>query len=238
MAKRTSTTYLTPGEQVAGAVLFVIYLLVLPFATGPLFRLVEALLGTQLSPALENILYYYILFAVTVIVFHGFLGRTTRVLVDRAGSAGKVLLAGLVALYGLNELVYRLTRLVVDNRTNLNDVSISAQIDDAPRVTMLIVIFLAPFVEEVLFRGLVFGGLRGKSVLLAMPAALGVVLHLMGTDPLVLGVAVAQMAMPVAVNGTMLCLEFDGDVEAMAQVTFMTTVLSIVTSPLAVSLFV
>ena len=83
MAKRTSTTYLTPGEQVAGAVLFVIYLLVLPFATGPLFRLVEALLGTQLSPALENILYYYILFAVTVIVFHGFLGRTTRVLVDR-----------------------------------------------------------------------------------------------------------------------------------------------------------
>ena len=158
MAKRTSTTYLTPGEQVAGAVLFVIYLLVLPFATGPLFRLVEALLGTQLSPALENILYYYILFAVTVIVFHGFLGRTTRVLVDRAGSAGKVLLAGLVALYGLNELVYRLTRLVVDNRTNLNDVSISAQIDDAPRVTMLIVIFLAPFVEEVLFRGLVFGG--------------------------------------------------------------------------------
>lgn len=82
MAKRTSTTYLTPGEQVAGAVLFVIYLLVLPFATGPLFRLAEALLGTQLSPALENILYYYILFAVTVIVFHGFLGRTTRVLLD------------------------------------------------------------------------------------------------------------------------------------------------------------
>ena len=69
-------------------------------------------------------------------------------------------------------------------------------------------------------------------------AALGVVLHLMGTDPLVLGVAVAQMAMPVAVNGTMLCLEFDGDVDAMAQVTFMTTVLSIVTIPLAVSLFV
>ena len=163
MAKRTSTTYLTPGEQVAGAVLFVIYLLVLPFATGPLFRLVEALLGTQLSPALENILYYYILFAVTVIVFHGFLGRTTRVLVDRAGSAGKVLLAGLVALYGLNELVYRLTRLVSASQTNLNDVAISAQIDDAPHMTLLIVVFLAPFVEEVLFRGLVFGNLRGKS---------------------------------------------------------------------------
>ena len=163
MAKRTSTTYLTPGEQVAGAVLFVIYLLVLPFATGPLFRLVEALLGTQLSPALENILYYYILFAVTVIVFHGFLGRTTRVLVDRAGSAGKVLLAGLVGLYGLNELVFRLSNLLINNRTNLNNNTISAQIDDAPAMTVVIVILLAPFVEEVLFRGLVFGNLKGKS---------------------------------------------------------------------------
>ena len=72
MAKRTSTTYLTPGEQVAGAVLFVIYLLVLPFATGPLFRLVEALLE---NPALSGTGEYpllHILFAVTVIVFHGF----------------------------------------------------------------------------------------------------------------------------------------------------------------------
>ena len=70
---------------------------------------------------------------------------------------------GLVALYGLNELVYRLTRLVVSNQTNLNDTTISAQIEDAPHMTLLIVIFLAPFVEEVLFRGLVFGNLRRKS---------------------------------------------------------------------------
>ena len=73
------------------------------------------------------------------------------------------LLIGLVALYGLNELVYRLTRLVVSNQTNLNDTTISAQIQDAPHMTLLIVIFLAPFVEEVLFRGLVFGNLRRKS---------------------------------------------------------------------------
>ena len=69
----------------------------------------------------------------------------------------------LVALSGLNELVYRLTTLVVSNQTNLNDTTISAQIEDAPHMTLLIVIFLAPFVEEVLFRGLVFGNLRRKS---------------------------------------------------------------------------
>ena len=74
---------------------------------------------------------------------------------------------GLVGLYGLNELVYRLTNLIFTNRTNLNDTTISAQIDDAPHMTLLIVIFLAPFVEEVLFRGLVFGNLKSKSRALA-----------------------------------------------------------------------
>lgn len=166
MAKRASA-HLTAGEQAAGTALFVIYLLVLPFAAGPMFRILERLLGIPLSQALENVLYYYILFAVTVVIFHGFLARTTRRLADEAGLALQTLAAGLVALYGLNELVYRLTNLLVDNRTNLNNMAISAQIDDAPHMTLLIVVFLAPFVEEVLFRGLVFGGLRGKSALLA-----------------------------------------------------------------------
>ncbi|MDO4812444.1 MAG: CPBP family intramembrane metalloprotease, partial [Eubacteriales bacterium] len=50
-----------------------------------------------------------------------------------------------------------------DSHTNLNDMTIAAQINSAPRMTALIVIFLAPFVEEVLFRGLVFGCLRERS---------------------------------------------------------------------------
>ena len=163
MAKRGHTTYMTAGEQIAGTVFFVIYLLVLPFAAGPMFRLAAELLGTHIDPGFQNALYYYILFAVTLIIFHGFLGRTSRKLADNLGLACKTLVAGLVALYGLNELVYRLTRLVSAAQTNLNDVSISAQIDDAPHMTVLIVVFLAPFVEETLFRGLVFGNLKDKS---------------------------------------------------------------------------
>lgn len=163
MAKRKSTAYMTSGEQIAGTVFFMIYLVVLPFATAPLFRWAGVLLGVTISPGLQNIIYYYVLFAVTIIIFHGFLGRTSRQLADNLGTACRTLGIGLIALYGLNELVYRLTNLVVTNRTNLNDVAISAQIQDAPHMTMLIVLLLAPFVEEVLFRGLVFGNLRTKS---------------------------------------------------------------------------
>ena len=167
MAKRKSTTYMTCGEQIAGVVFFVIYLLVLPFVTNPLFDLAGRLLAVSISAAMRDVLYYYILFAVTIIIFHGFLARTSRHLMDNLGGACKTAAAGLVGLYGLNELVYRLTNLIFTNRTNLNDTTISAQIDDAPRMTLLIVIFLAPFVEEVLFRGLVFGNLKSRSRALA-----------------------------------------------------------------------
>ena len=113
MPRRKSAAYMSAGEQIAGTVLFVIYLLVLPFVTTPLFRLIGGLLGVTISTGLQNILYYYILFAATVIIFHGFLGRTSRHFAENLGGACKFMAIGLVALYGLNELVYRLTRLVV-----------------------------------------------------------------------------------------------------------------------------
>ena len=162
MAKKKTSGYMTAGEQIAGTVFFVIYLLVLPFAAEPIFNFVGKLLGTDISPALQSAIYYYALFAVTLIIFHKFLARTGRQALDGLGRTVKTALAGLVLLYGVNELVYRLTDFIIENRTNLNDITISAQMKDAPRTTMLIIIFLAPFVEEVLFRGLVFGNLRAK----------------------------------------------------------------------------
>ena len=179
MAKKKTSPYMTPGEQIAGTVFFVIYLVVLPFAAGPLFRLAGRLLDVTISAALQNVIYYYVLFAVTVLIFHKFLARTCRNLADNLGGACRMLLVGLVALYGLNELAYRLTNLIITNRTNLNATAISAQMDSAPYMTLLIVVLLAPFVEEVLFRGLVFGNLKGKSrpVAYVVSCALFALLH-------------------------------------------------------------
>lgn len=68
--------------------------------------------------------------------------------------------------------------------------------------------------------------------LLVLPVLLWLLLRQMDADPVVQGIAVIEMAMPVAVNGSMLCLEYGGDTDAMAQVIFITTLLSIVTIPL------
>lgn len=68
--------------------------------------------------------------------------------------------------------------------------------------------------------------------LLVMPAALWLILRTMNFDSLVLGIAVTQMAMPVAVNGTLLSMEYGGDTACMAQITFLTTLGSILTIPI------
>ncbi len=162
MAKRKIAD-LTAGEKVAGTVFFVLYLLVLPLAADPVLDLVERGLDIRLSPAARTAVCYYLLFAATVVIFHGFLGRTCHRFAQNLGEACRTAAMGLVGLYGLNELIYRLGAALAGGRTNLNDAAISAQMLDAPRMTAVVVVLLAPFVEEVLFRGLVFGALRGKS---------------------------------------------------------------------------
>lgn len=53
-----------------------------------------------------------------------------------------------------------------------------------------------------------------------------------GDNRLLIGDAVIIAAMPVATAGTMLCVEYGGDEKFMAQVTFLSTLLSVVTIPL------
>ena len=72
--------------------------------------------------------------------------------------------------------------------------------------------------------------------LLVMPAVLCPALRALGTEPMILGIAVTQMAMPAAVNGSLLCMEYGGDAECMAQISFVTTLASIVTIPLVAAL--
>ena len=163
MQKKRDLSSLSSLEKTAGTVFFAVYLLVLPAAAPYVFRFIELLLGMSLSGGLETAIYHYVLFAVTAVIFSSFLIRTSQVLLDNLSDAAKTFFLGLVALYGGNELAYRLAGAVMRSRPNLNDVAIGAGNAAAPHTTALIVVFLAPFVEEVLFRGLVFGALRGRS---------------------------------------------------------------------------
>ncbi len=73
--------------------------------------------------------------------------------------------------------------------------------------------------------------------LLLLPLLVYVIYRNFVTDTLLLGVCVIISAMPVATNGTMLCLQYKADEKLMAQGTFITTLASMVTIPLLAMLF-
>ena len=68
---------MTSLERILGGVFFAIYLVVLPFAADPLFRGLERLLGRSVPDHVRNMIYYYVLFALTLVIFWNYLGRTT-----------------------------------------------------------------------------------------------------------------------------------------------------------------
>ena len=157
MAKKKTSGGLTGLERFGGTVFFVFYLLLLPLAAGPARHLAGELLGRPISEELYGAAYYYGLFAVTALLFHHLLGVSTRRFLDGPARTLKTAAAGIVAYYGLCELAARLGKVLADRSGNLNDAAISARTGSAPHMTLLIVVFLAPFVEETLFRGLAEG---------------------------------------------------------------------------------
>ena len=67
--------------------------------------------------------------------------------------------------------------------------------------------------------------------LLAVPAIVLFAFRPFVSDPLTLGVMVVLCGMPVATNGLMLCLRYNGNLKVMTQGVFLSTVASIITIP-------
>lgn len=160
MAKRSVWTGMVRREKILGAGLLAVYLIVLPLAADPIFDFIGRLFGTAVPESVRNAAYYYILFTLTLISFGEFFVRTTRAMLDHPGKVLGTAGIGLIAFYGLNEIVWRILHTFSFSQANLNDQAILAQINAAPHSTILIVVFLAPVVEEAVFRGYVFGSIR------------------------------------------------------------------------------
>lgn len=164
MARRgAGAAGLSEKEQWLGGLLLVGYLAVFPLLEGPVFDLAELLFGVSIGSGLRDVVYFCVLFALTLAVFWNLWVRNTKALFADLGRVLSSLGVGLVAFYGLNTLSSVLLRLLPLGMDNLNDAAVSAQLGAAPESTVLIVVFLAPVVEETLFRGYVFGILREHS---------------------------------------------------------------------------
>lgn len=102
---------------------------------------------------------------------------------------------------------------------------------------------------SLMFVGSLLAGLPLKSILgtprlwiltairlLAMPALLAPILRGLGSGQMLLSVAVIEMGMPAAINGSLICMEYGGDADCMAQLTLVSTLASIFTIPIVAAL--
>lgn len=70
--------------------------------------------------------------------------------------------------------------------------------------------------------------------LVVLPVTIHFLCLMLGFDPFVVAINTVVIAMPVATYGTILCLRYGRDTSLMAEVTFVTTILSMLTIPLLV----
>ena len=163
--KQTRDSHLTDLEKLGGVILLLIYLALIPLCGAAILNWAGGLLGLSIGPALRQTIWFYLLFAAVTLVFHRFLFACAGTFTGSAARSFQTLGTALIFFYGLNEILFRVTHLLWGHTVNLNDTALISLdlLNAAPAATVLALVVLAPFVEEVLLRGFLFGWLRQHS---------------------------------------------------------------------------
>lgn len=167
MAQRRWRPQLTRQERFRGLIFFALYFLVFPILKMGVEWFFDHFFGLYLSEAMSAAVYYLILGVLTVIVFYSFLKNGLDILLN---FLPENLLAFVTGLVGAGALSFPISLLPWPVE-NPDTVSWAEQYAYSPAATVVIVVILMPLIEEVLFRGLVFGTLRRYSRPLAWAAS-------------------------------------------------------------------
>ena len=167
MAQKRWRPQLTRQEQLRGLIFFALYFLVFPFLKMGVEWVFDHFFGLFLSEAVSAAVYYYIMAVLTMVVFWSFLQNAGRILIN---FLPENLLALVTGFLGERILVF-LFKFLPWPLENPNPASWAGQYAYSPAATVLIVVVLMPIIEEVLFRGLVFGSLRKYSRTMAWVAS-------------------------------------------------------------------
>jgi membrane protease YdiL (CAAX protease family) len=151
------------GEKIMGWMYLPLHVFVIPFLLG-VYSLVSP--KTPDSATL-NVAYYVIGIVYVLIFMRGFLRRNFDTLLDHKANS----LLSMVAAYFINAVLsyafYAILNYVLPHfgldLDNPNNEFVNAMAEEGYKTVFAMAVFLGPIVEEVLFRGVVFGSIRKKS---------------------------------------------------------------------------
>lgn len=165
---------LTKTEAVLGWLYLPLHAVILPLLLG-----LYAAVSGQASATALNLLWYGAGTVFVLCVLPRFLRRGFDAFLDAPGRCVTSMAAGLLLAYGLGIAVSALLLLLGSDLANPNNAQTTALAGRDYGVTKAMVLYLAPLVEETLFRGVAFGSLRprGRLPAYAVSSALFCLYH-------------------------------------------------------------
>ncbi len=132
-----------------------------------IFPIFLAMAATWLPGGLDeltqHIIYYALGFLFCLIVMWKYLRSAFDIMLDNPVMSVAVLIFGYFMYLLLSYLSIGVLLMIVgDKLSNPNNEAVQSLANDSPRAVLGLAVFIAPIVEEVLFRGVVFGSLRVK----------------------------------------------------------------------------
>lgn len=156
---------MTDTERRRGLAFLLLYLFVFPYFNGWAQRLLFS--DAESMPAEANVVYYGFLFVLVLLVFWGFLKEDFLGLLDWLPENLFSLAAGLLLAGGFRVALHLLPLHIFDPMAG----QYAAEFAAAPGPTLVLLLVLIPVVEELVYRGIVYGTLRSYSPALAGVAA-------------------------------------------------------------------
>ncbi len=153
------TVTVTAREQRLGFVYLLLNLAVFP----RLLPFCLRLLFPGISEPVQNFCYFLWNFSWLFLLFRRFLWRNVQKLACAWGRAATAAILGLAAYFLLNLAVSAGLQALFPGFSNINDSQVEALFSQNFPLMAIGTVFLVPFAEECLYRGLVFGTLYEKS---------------------------------------------------------------------------
>lgn len=154
---------LSRRELLGGWVFFSLFVLVFPYLMAGVQWILDQRWGLYLSDASAAVVYYGLLAAAALLLFWNYLKQGFFLLLDWLPENLRAMGSGFLIWLVLGRLA-ALIPLPVEDPTP-GDYAMQFLL--APGATTAILVLLMPLVEEILFRGLLFGSLRGTGRALA-----------------------------------------------------------------------
>ena len=155
-------------QRIAGYIYLPFHIIILPL----FLNMLSTYLPGGLGDTAANLIYYGMGFAFCLICMWKYLRSAFDALIDNIATNIAALLFGGVIYFLLSYLASGVLFAIMGDSILSND-AISNLAGESSREAIALAVFIAPIVEEVLFRGLIFGSLAPKHRRLAFIVSIG-----------------------------------------------------------------